>query len=80
MTLQMITADDDWFGPVVEVYEDAVHLGTIAYHFDHTSPAYYFVSSDKRTQRYLCFQEDEDIAVARFKRRYYAALKREGMI
>lgn len=75
----MIGAEDDWFGPVVEVYEDTEHLGTIAFHFDHTSPAYFFLSSDKRTTRYLCWQEDEEIAVARFKRRYYAALRREGV-
>lgn len=77
--LYLFNADDEWFGPVVEVYEDTEHLGTIAYHFDRSSPAYYFVSRDGREERFLCWQDDEDLAVKRFERRYYAARRRMGL-
>lgn len=76
--LQLISADDSWFGPVVEVYDDQIYLGLIAFHFDHTKPAYYFVSADGKQMWYLCYREEERIAIRRFERRYYAARRDFG--
>lgn len=77
--LTMFNAEDDWLGEVVEVYEGGDHLGTIGYHFDHTSPAYYFHDRTRGSLKYLCWQDDVEFAINRFKRRYYAARRRSGL-
>lgn len=75
--LHLFETDDDFLGPIVEVYEGSTYLGRIVYRFDDQSPTYRFEPADPKERCvYLCWQESEDLAVSRFKRRYHAARRR----
>ena len=78
--LHLFNVEDEWLGPIVEAYDGTVYLGRIAYRFDAQSPAYYYEPAESSARaQFLCWQEDEGLAVNRFKRRYYAARRRTGL-